>query len=136
MADQYCTRSDLEAMFGVANIAMWADLDNDGDAGKITARITWAIELATDELKSRMRVLTYDISTVSSSLLVVNAVARRAGDLLYSPRSVSDEDSEKDLMQRHRKEYDMFLRQVSAGQLDLGLTRLCRPYPAVVTDSD
>ena len=41
----YSVRSDVEMIFGVTNVAAWADLDNDKDPAKIQARIDAIREL-------------------------------------------------------------------------------------------
>ena len=42
----YCERTDIEDVFGIGNVASWADLDNDKSPVKIKARIERAIAKA------------------------------------------------------------------------------------------
>ena len=48
-------RDDLEGMFGVDNIAQWADLDNNQNAANILTRITAAVDYAEAEVYDRLR---------------------------------------------------------------------------------
>lgn len=127
-------RADLNAAFGALNITKWADMSNNRDDTEIAARVDYAINLATEDVKARLRLLSYDVDTALALPLIEHAICLKAGDILYAPRSVSDEDADKDLMSIHRKTYMVFFKQLSAGQLDLGIDRLCRPYPKVEED--
>ena len=51
----YCVRADVEAVYGTGNVAKWADLNNNGSAGEITARIAWAITAASNEIDDMLR---------------------------------------------------------------------------------
>lgn len=128
-------RSDLNNVFGANNVTAWADIDNDGNTSNIDARVTYAINLATEEVSSKLRLMTYTLSAALEHVLVEHAIIQRAGDLLYSPRAISDEDPAKDLMGFHRRQYESFFKELAAGRLDLGLTRNCRPYPKVEEDA-
>jgi hypothetical protein len=127
-------RADLNNIFGALNITKWADMSNNRNEAEISARVTYAINLAVEDVKARLRLLPYDIDVAIELPLVQHHVVLRAGDILYSPRAVNDEDPEKDLMKVHRKNFIDFFKQLSAGQLDLGITRTCRPYPKVEED--
>ena len=130
------TKADLENVFGPLNIAAWADLDNDANPATIAARIAYAIELATEYSMSKIRLLTYAPSaSVIDHIMVKHATVQKAGDLLYSPPAISDAEPGKDLLSKHRKEYQAFWKEVAAGQVDLGLTQNCRPYPGVLDES-
>ena len=95
----YCQRSDIEDIFGVTNVAQWADLDNDEKAAKITARIARAIAVADAEVDSRLRGSPLTVPVVDSAgdtpVLITDVAARLAGVWLYENRGVQDapEDS-------------------------------------------
>lgn len=50
----YCTRADIEAIFGTSSVSMWADMNEDENAADITARIALAITVATEEITERI----------------------------------------------------------------------------------
>ena len=83
----YCQRSDVEDIFGVANVARWADLDNDQDATKIANRISRAIVWATAEMEDRLRNGPYQVPLTGTSATVVDLCAKLAGVwLVREPR--------------------------------------------------
>ena len=83
----YCARSNIEAVFGVTNIADWADLDNDLDATKITARITVAISVVSAEIDDIFRRTSYKVPLINESdntpTTIENLSATMAGLWLY-----------------------------------------------------
>lgn len=129
------TRADLNNVFGNFNITRWADVSNNADEEEITLRVEYALALALEEVKAKLRLLTYVVDDAIELPLVIHATCQRAGDILYAPRAVSDEDPDKDLMSIHRKQYANFFKQIGAGQLDLGIPRRSRPYPKVEQDA-
>lgn len=129
------TRADMNNVFGTYNITRWADVSNNSDEVEIEARVDYALALALEEVKAKLRLLTYVVDDALELPLVKHAICQRAGDLLYSPRAVSDEDPEKDLMSFHRKQYETFFKNIAAGRLDLGIPRRCRPFPKVEEDA-
>ena len=86
----YCTRSDIETVFGVANINKWGDADNTRNRVAIEARIVWAIADAQDQINSRLAVkFTVPLSPVP--LRLQNLCAKLAGVVLYKlPRGLVD----------------------------------------------
>lgn len=120
MASAYCARADIEAIYGTTNVATWGDLDADGDTDKITARITWAIESASNELEDRLRggPLEVPISPVPQTILELTAYL--AGVILYEARGVTDFESETGTpyhrLQWHRDRVDKVITQILSGQ--------------------
>ncbi len=102
----YCTRSNIEAVFGVTNISNWADLDNDQDADNITARITRAIVVVGAEIDDIFRVTGYRIPIADSDgdtpTTIENLAATKAGLWLYEARGVNDMDNSGQPMHRLR----------------------------------
>lgn len=128
---EYVSRDDLDQLFGAANIDMWADKDNDQDSVKIAARVAWAIAVATDDFRARMRVSTYNLAELPGSLSAKLAVTRKAGDVLYTSRAVSDAEPGADLLRIHRKLYLEFIQDIYAGRIVLEFDRACQAYPEV-----
>ena len=91
----YIIRADIEAIFGVTNVATWADLDNDEDATKITNRIGAAISFAEGLFEGRLRNGRYQLPLTVSGTgldLVKTINATIAGDWCYRARGLRDED--------------------------------------------
>lgn len=117
-----CTREDIEALFGSANVSKWADLNNNEDPEEIEARIDRGIVVATDYFYSRVRHGPYTVpfetgagadsvsSTSDDTLIppiVVDAVARFAGAWLYDGRGFEDADSEGNPVNKMKGHRDM-----------------------------
>lgn len=99
MSSSYCAKADIEAKFGVKNVEKWADLDNDADDTNITARITAAIDAASDDIDATMLGGPYDIPIVLSGGgtpgEITNICAVLAGVWLYDSRGIEDFDQEE-----------------------------------------
>jgi len=144
----YCSRSDVEMIFGADNVEKWADLDNDADTDKIAARIEWAIELSQqtidDELRGGPYEIPFDDSSASGSgsgapVLVQDATARLAGVLLYEARGAIDWDPDDGkaghVLQPHKDHVKRFINRVLTGRVRLDLTPTSTSYPRVI-DAD
>jgi hypothetical protein len=119
----YCSRTDVEAIFGAANILKWADPDNTGDSGIIDDRITYCCNLATTYIDSRLRgglyVIPFDPTAPAD---VTEVAARRCGIILYQnrgPAELNAMGNVVNLMGNHQKEIDKFIKGVTSGQLRL-----------------
>lgn len=91
----YSARTDLEARFGVDNIAQWADYNNDAVSATITANITAAIAYADAYIKGWIRGARYaslNLTNISDTVdpLIVDCSARLAGVFLYEHFGVPD----------------------------------------------
>ena len=97
----YAVRSDLENIFGIPNIIKWAILsanDPDSPAGlaEITARINWAIGVATVDFENAMRQgrYTLPITGTGASVWATTVVATLAGLLLYQHLKPTQRDQD------------------------------------------
>ncbi|MGD0899778.1 MAG: hypothetical protein ABR915_18250 [Thermoguttaceae bacterium] len=97
----YASRSDLENIFGIPNIIKWAILsanDPDSPAGlaEITARINWAIGVATVDFENAMRQgrYTLPITGTGASVWATTVVATLAGLLLYQHLKPTQRDQD------------------------------------------
>jgi hypothetical protein len=95
----YCTSTDIEQAFGPTNVSGtggWADLDNDGDAGKITARITYMIAEADAEIDAHLRTVAFatpPIDRTGATPTLINRLsAKKAGLLLFAARGAEEFD--------------------------------------------
>lgn len=131
----WTSRSELDLLFGSDNVDKWADLDNDGDASKITDRIDWAVREATEDARLRLvgsPVVASRLSCAPRPLRI--AVTKLAGVLLYEARGVVDTSDEegRHRLTTHRKQAEVFFRNVRAGQLVV--SDHVSAYPRIVSD--
>ncbi len=139
----YCVRADIETLFGVNNVASWADLDNDQDTDNITARITAAITTADDYIDSFLRDGPYDLPLADDAdavpVLVRDISVRLAGTNLYSARGTLDYDEQgkpEDRLQWHREQAvdNLQLIKDRVLNLDVAAKAIQRTVPTVVKD--
>lgn len=136
----YCTRSDIEDLFGPVNVAKWADLDNDQTAAAITARIERAIVVSSAKINDRLRGGPYLLPIVGDPPTLVNLCASLAGLWLYESRGVQDFSPETGVpMHRLRwfsEQAEKTLRDLRAGvlRLDATLAGYGTTAPIVVND--
>lgn len=119
----YCARADIEAVFGPSNVLIWADLDEDADASNITARITLAISVASEEIDDAVRLMHYTVPLADASqttpVTITNLAATMAGIWLYEARGSQDFD-EKTGAPYHRLAFRLewakrFIEQLRTG---------------------
>lgn len=84
----YCTTSDLQRLFGAANVTAWSDLSGSGemDADRIDAAIAYADAYLNDRFGGSR----YAVPLVGSGgalVQVVDLAARLAGAWLYESRA-------------------------------------------------
>jgi len=114
MASTYCTISDIQNIFGIANTLAWSDIENTGSLN--STRNTQAIAVAGDRIDDVARVLNYKIPLAdvsgSTPTSVTDIAATIAGIWLYNPRGLQDYDPKSGdythrlmLMERWYKEW-------------------------------
>ncbi len=149
----YSVKSNIEAVFGVANVAKWADLDNDEDEAKIAARVAAAIAVADEEMNDVLRTGPYAVPLTAvgggalTSPSVVNMAAVLAGVQLYESRGVDDYDPEagkyahrlkflKDEVTRKLREIMKGLRRVACERSEDAPTDVPKVVSVDLGDSD
>lgn len=139
----YCVRTDIETLFGVSNVTSWADLDNDQDAGNITARITAAIATSDDFIDSYLRDGPYGLPLADDAdavpVLIRDISARLAGTNLYSARGILDYDEQgepENRLQWHREQAIENLQRIKDRtlNLDVAAKAVQRTVPTVVKE--
>ncbi len=90
----YCNRTDIELMFGRANVAQWADLENTADAQLGFTRVSRSIEVAQEIIDNALRDGRYVIPFISPPVAIVNIAATLAGVWLYESRGIEDFDED------------------------------------------
>jgi phage gp36-like protein len=114
----YCVRADIEAVFGSTNVERWADLNNDGNATEITARIVRAIQIAEAEVNDRLRGGPYSLPFSTVPVAIENLTASLAGVWLYESRGVEDTDPHGNAVHRltwHKKNAQRMITEIHAG---------------------
>jgi len=117
----YIVRADIEAVYGRDNVSKWADLNNNNDAGEITARVDRAIAVAGDELDSRLRRSQYRVPlegvTGTLPYVVKDMVATLAGVWLYESRGVVDAEDGSHRLQYGREKVGDQISDILANRL-------------------
>ena len=87
----YAERSDIELIFGKANVAKWADVDNEENLNDIEGRINWSLESSHNEINSRLLGGPYTIPFITPyPQPIVVQCARMSGIMLYDSRGITD----------------------------------------------
>lgn len=136
----YATRSDIEDIYGITNVAKWADINNDGVSteDRVTDRVNKALSRATAEINDRLRGSRYSIPFTEVPNTVVYLCALYAGIWLYSSRGVTDYDPNgkaQDQLSYQRKEFNKKIRMFWAGQIETEISSITGvvTYPKIVT---
>lgn len=104
MAGTYIAQSDIEGVFGVANVAAWSVVDPDGDTSTANAaRVTLAIAYGEAYVEDRFRSSRYAVPFTSTGSafppIFKDWMAKIAGVWLYDNRGIrnsgGDEDSNR-----------------------------------------
>lgn len=122
----YCTRQDVELIFGKSSVRTWADVDNEGDEDFISDRILTMIALAHEQTNDGLRNGGYVVPFTSPrpASLTYN-VAALAGVLLYESRGAIDADNEDGThrLTPYRKRWDKYIKQLLSQQVRIDATR-------------
>jgi len=93
----YCTKSNIEDVFGIQNVIAWSNLDNTTLTAD-TDRIARAIAVASERIDDVARVLNYAIPLLTASdatpVTVTDLAATLAGIWLYEARGSQDYNPE------------------------------------------
>lgn len=121
----YCTRTNINDVFGIKNVEQWADLDNDKNESDINARVARAVAVSTAFMDNRFRRTRYTIPIVCSSSgeTLVDIAAKLAGVWLYENRGIRDVDpasgNPKHALMWHKTEANRLLDQIISGAIEL-----------------
>lgn len=115
-------QADIENVFGVRNVAIWSNLDNDSETVN-TARVTLAIASAESQVNNRFRNSLYVVPLTPESGThdqeVKNWHATLAGAWLYGSR----EDSELSNVSRRRSQVNASMDAAIGGSDKIPYTR-------------
>jgi galactitol-specific phosphotransferase system IIB component len=94
MSSSYCTQANIETVYGANNVAKWADIDNDANATTKSTRITYAIDVASEEIDDVLRTSPVRIPIVTAAgatpKTIEHIAAVLAGLWLYEGRGAED----------------------------------------------
>lgn len=130
-------RGDIEAVFGVENVAAWANLDG-GDAGEEGTRVTDAITYAEAFVDDRFRTSRYAVPLVGNSATALDVVndskARLAGAWLHKTRGLRESEEVAEKMKVHEDDAAKTIMGYLAGTrlLDAARKDTTTTAPAVV----
>jgi hypothetical protein len=127
LVDALCAQSDVEAIYGVGNVAKWADLSGNRDAGEINATIASEIAYQTEYAYDRLRGGPLAVPlTGTVPLTLRRLVATLVGVGLYENRGTQDFNPESGQPEHRfmwkRKWADGQLDAIRAGKLRLNAT--------------
>lgn len=131
----YIVKADIENIFGVENVAKWADLDGDSVQSKIDARVEESITAAEDDCNSSLDGGPYTIPFSSAPTLIKTICAKLAGVWLYDVRGTDDVDGDGNPINKtrvHYKDAMRMIREILAGKrLLTGVALTCKASPTV-----
>jgi phage gp36-like protein len=111
----YATQTDIENIFGVANVARWSQLDNSiSPVTADTSRIALAITNATANIEDRFRGTAYAVPFNPVPTKVTEWAAKMAGVWLYSSRGVNSKTATDEADQRI-----LYHQRVTMEEMDL-----------------
>lgn len=118
----YAVKTDVEARFGVDNVASWSNLDND-DAATSDARVDTAISVAEARINDRFRKSRYSVPLQSGGgavpAVVTDWAATLAGVWLQMSRSMLQDNVESPGWKRVLATVNAEIDQYLAGTRDL-----------------
>jgi hypothetical protein len=134
----YADRIDVENIFGIGNVLVWADLENldDPTTAGTDARVCWALRLGHNIVNDRLKGGPYEIPFLPPyPPEIIDACARLAGVNLYDSRGLEDAgDKAVNQVSAHRNLVERFFQAVLADRKRIpGLVRT-KNYPAAVAD--
>lgn len=125
----YSTQTDLEAIAGTSNVAVWSNLESDSTTAnttRITAAIAWADALLNSKLRKQYAIPLTNIDGGDLPDDVVRVSALLALAWLVTPREANTDD---DRAGTFRAEANAAITAWLGGSIDPGLTRRATVEP-------
>ena len=121
----YISKSDVETVFGISNVATWSNLDNT-QAGANEDRIDAAIAYAEAAINDWLRGGRYAVPITGTSVavprVVVDWAAKYAGVWLYQSRGQLDTDETGNKLTAIKEAVDAEIGMYVSGQRRLAAT--------------
>lgn len=124
-AGAYHSVTDINNVFGADNVLKWADLDNDRDSAKISARVQFVINSTEAHVNSLFRRSRYTIPfVVPIPFEILEICCYMSGAKLYEPRQTDDITAEgvapmKTLVMQKRRQAEDMARRILANKIVL-----------------
>ena len=125
----YCTQTDIENIFGVTNVVLWSNLDNQtttADATRIAAAIAYAGSFIDDRFQDGRFVVPLQSRGGSGLAQITDIAARLAGCWLYESRGMADLSDESiagnNTVRNHRKYAEKMIDDYAKGRVTLSAT--------------
>jgi phage gp36-like protein len=119
----YCTREDVENVYGVDNLLDWADVNGTGDAAAIANRISWSLDRATRRINARLQRRNFEIPfALPYPGIIIDTAADLAGYYLYFARMLDAEDRSKNNLSHMLKSAEQTLDEIVKGEIILSNT--------------
>lgn len=123
----YCTKTNIQQIFGTANVEAWATMASADTTEIKNARIDYACAVATETMNDVARVTPYAVPLQNASgnvpASVVYRTAQLAGVVLYEARGVDDVDPRsgqpRHRLQFIREDVQRWMEQFRTGQLKI-----------------
>jgi phage gp36-like protein len=129
----YITQSDIESCYGVSNVRIWSNLENDSAVAD-TARIATAIAIAEEEVENAFRGgRVYAVPFVGTSAVLVNWIATIAGYWLYKSRPARGDAGDEYLDRVVSVRQEMQLYALGARRLPLTKVGTLNPSVPLLT---
>ena len=137
----YSTQEGVELYFGASNVAKWADLDNEGDADVIAARVAAAIDSADTRIDDELRGGPYTVPFEDEVPAIITDLSRKlAGIDLYGARgSIEIDEATGERINRYgalERACQRLLSRLHSGSLRLSLAQSSEVPEQVSDDED
>jgi phage gp36-like protein len=127
---RYITQSDIENVFGAANVALWSNMDSATNRATVNAaRVAAAIAYAEDYVDDRFRggryTIPFQASAGSLPKIIVDWCAKVAGVWLYESRgsSATNQDADGDRIRFHLRVVNELIDLYVGGERTLACER-------------
>ena len=120
-ATKYCTRENVEEVYGEDNIRDWADINGTGDPIQIAARIEWTCKKAFTRINARLMrrnfALPFDDDAIPG--VITDVASELAGYYMYSARMLDGGDRTSNNLSHMHKEAEKTLTMIVSGEIKI-----------------
>ncbi len=117
----YCTREDVDLVYGQETIYDWADINGNDDGERVKKRIQWAIDRACRRIDSRLRCRDFDLPFDPVPLEICDIAAQLAGYYLWFARMLDKTDKAKDNLSHMQDDAEGMINEIISGQTSLSV---------------
>jgi len=131
--DRYSSKAELDNLFGINNVNIWADLDNTKNSTAKRARMIAMMVKADSIIDAKLRDGPYKVPFVPPyPRTIINLSTRLAGFLLYEHRGITDSAEQKHELNWHGDYVDKVINWILSRKwrLDYALSTVRTHIPA------